>query len=200
MIKVMSQIDTSSTKNFIIGIAGPSCSGKSELSNALASYFNGINIETDVFYKTRPPQRYCGFPNWEHKDCLMWDNLADCLDELKNNRSFLIPTFECSERFDRLLLPSRVIIPNGFLLFLDSRVTSLCDEKIFVDVSEENQLLRRVNSDGERVYNFCRQVVIPHYKIYREQIIGNSDFIVDGNKPKADVFQIVLNYLLKKYT
>lgn len=174
---------------FIIGVAGPSCSGKSTVSRILKyNYpFKITTINADVFFKKYTPSKYNGYDNWETEDAVMLDKLATCIEQLKDGEPTVIPSHGWTEAFDNLIYPTRIIIVEGFLLFLNEDINKLLDLKIYFELNEENQLKRRVKRQGVDNKEYIENVVIPHYRKYRSKIRQNSDYIIDGNVSKIEV-------------
>lgn len=171
----------------LIGIAGPSCSGKSTVSDLIKNQHEVSYINVDNFFKKSTDEVYEGYPNWEHKNSIMFDRLYDCLKQLKNGEPTLIPSKGWTEQFDYLIYPNEVVIIDGFILFVDSKVSKLLDTKIFLDLDENNQYLRRIKREGHQSSDYIRKVVIPHYHQYKPQIVSVSDYVIDGNKSKTEV-------------
>jgi uridine kinase len=184
--------------NYIVGIAGPSCSGKTTLAKGLERCFNGLHLESDVFYKKQPNGFFQGYPNWEHADCLMWPELRRSLRELKSGRPAKIPFAQCTESLDREVHPKKVILVDGFLLFLDEDISQLCDERIFIDIDDKTQLERRMKREGPDVYDMCRKLVIPHYKLYKDAVMSKVNLVVDGSKNPQEILKDTLEYLDNK--
>lgn len=71
-------------KTLLVGIGGPSCGGKSTLSNWLNSLLgNSYIVHQDVFYKTSVPKTQSGIEHWDCPDAI--DNAA-FLRHLKKSR------------------------------------------------------------------------------------------------------------------
>jgi len=182
----------------LIGIAGPSGSGKTVLARALAREYGGLHIESDLFYKRRPTGFFKGYSNWEHPDCIMWNELFKRISDLKAGKTTLVPSVECSEIFDWPLHPKFPILLDGFLLFFDERICGLCDERFFLDADPEIQIARRVSREGLGVAGMCKDLVVPHYSLYHDLVASRATFILDGNKKPEEVFSLARNYLERK--
>lgn len=174
----------------LIGVANPSCSGK---STAIQSFLT-LNFTDDIayvnldnFFKKKAARKYCGFDNWEIKDSLMFDELLKCLMQLKRGEPTLIPEMGWTEDFNKLIYPKKIILIDGFILFIDKRINSLLDLKIFIDARTENLLIRRVKREGYESREYIIKVVIHHYKKYHTTLLKRSDVIIDGNKDESYV-------------
>lgn len=178
-------------KPLIIGISGRSCSGKSAASEEIIKQHPDIlYINQDKFFKVHAN-------NWESPDALRMDRLIYSLQKLKEGKSTHIPSHRWTEIFDKEVFPTKIILVEGYLLFVNPELNKLLDKKIWVDVSDQNIFWRRTLRDGNtNSCNYTMNVVIPESKKY-EQIQRNSaDFLIDGNKSKdliINEIKIVLN-------
>lgn len=181
-------------KPYIIGVAGRSCSGKSTVVKELERIYDGqfLHINQDKFFKVKAD-------NWEHPDSIRIDRLIYSLRRLKNGNSTHIPSHRWTEIFDRLVLPHKVIIVEGYLLFINKELNSLFDKKIWVDVSDVNLLYRRVKrSNNLAELDYVMYYVIPESKKYEGIQRSNADIIIDGNKTKEEILK-EFEKVLKKW-
>lgn len=171
------------TKPFIIGICGRSCSGKSTVTKELEKKYEGdfLHICQDKFFKRKAD-------NWESPDALRFDKLKESLSSLKSGKSAYIPTHRWTEVFDRKVEPHKVIIVEGYLLFIDKELNKLFDKKIWVDVSDLNILYRRTKRDNtSKNLDYTYNVVIPESRKYERIQRDEADIIIDGNKSKEEI-------------
>jgi uridine kinase len=168
-------------KPFIIGVCGRSCSGKSTVVETLEKENKDfLHIKQDKFFKKH-------IDNWESPHALRNDRLVYSIKKLKNGESTHIPAHTCTEVFDRLVKPHKVIIVEGYLLFENKELADLFDLKIFVDVSDENLLKRRIERQGIHKEDYIKNVVIPESRKYEEIQKERADYIVDGNVSKEEI-------------
>jgi hypothetical protein len=83
-------------KPHIIGIAGPSSSGKTELSRQLVSHWPGTAIVSlDSYYREMGgiPLEIRAKTNFDHPDALEWELLKQHLSELVQGRAFEEPVY-----------------------------------------------------------------------------------------------------------
>lgn len=181
-------------KPIIIGVAGRSCSGKSTVVKELEEKYKGefLRINQDKFFKKKAD-------NWETPEALRFDRLIYSIEKLKNGQSTHIPTHRWTEVFDREVKPHKVIIVEGYLLFVDKELNKLFDKKIWVDVSDANMLYRRLKKFNDINHiDYTMNVVIPHSKKYEEQQRKQADVIIDGNKSKEEII-VELEKQIKKW-
>lgn len=183
-------------KPLIIGVCGRSCSGKSTVIKELEEKYKGefLHINQDKFFKVKAD-------NWERPEALRFDKLIEAIKLLKEGKIALIPTHRWTEVFDREVKPHKVIIVEGYLLFVNKELNKLFDKKIWVDVSDLNLLYRRAKRFNEiNQLDYAKNVVIPESKKYEEIQRKESDIKLDGNKTKEEIVEEVEKNILKWHT
>ena len=137
-----------------IGIAGGTGSGKMTLTEHLKQHF-GDDISVvhhDSYYKHQdlPFKERCQ-QNYDHPDAFETDLMVEQLKELKAGKAIRCPVYSFSEhqRTDEteLILPSKVVIVEGILIFQDPRLREMLDIKIFVETDADVRILRRALRD-----------------------------------------------------
>lgn len=181
--------DPSSIK--IIGICGPSCSGKSTVCRSLKPFFDAQMIQLDRFFKKETHGRYNGYSNWEVPESLMFDHLIECLHQLKRGEPTLVPRQGWTEHFDRIIYPKPIIFVEGFLLFVNRELNSLFDKKIFIEISEQSMLDRRVQRNGPEAWDYTAQCVVPNYLKMRPHLIRKADIVINGDDDVVNVMHQV---------
>ena len=180
-------------KPLIIGVCGRSCSGKSTVVKDLEEKYKGgfLRINQDKFFKVKAD-------NWERLDSLRMDRLIYSIKKLKNGLSTHIPSTGWTEIFDREVKPHKVIIVEGYLLFVDKELSKLFDKKIWVDVSDANLLYRRTKRDGTSAnIDYTMNVVIPESKKFEGLQRKEADIIIDGNKTKEEITKGIEEHIKK---
>jgi uridine kinase len=171
-------------KPLMIGICGPSTAGKSTLTKSLAKEFNATIIEADNFLFKKPRREVANYVSWEHPKSLLLSELKKSIKLLKAGKETIVPSKKLTEKFDKRIIPKKIVIVEGFLLFYNRSFANLFDLKIFIDLPFEKVIQRRVDYCGEEERDYSEKVVIPEHLLYRKKMIYNSDFILDGNKKK----------------
>ena len=92
-----------------------------------------------------------GAVNFDHPDAIDFPLLAACLSSLKEGKTTEIPFYDFvthsrSKQGERII-PRRIVIVDGILIFHDSLVRALFDERIFFDTPEEIRFQRRMERD-----------------------------------------------------
>jgi ADP-ribosylglycohydrolase/dephospho-CoA kinase len=172
-------------KPIIIGVCGRSCSGKSTVVKELEEKYKGefLHINQDKFFKVKAD-------NWESPDALRMDRLIYSIKKLKNGQPTHIPSHRWTEVFDREVKPHKIIIVEGYLLFVNEELANLFDKKIWVDVSDANIVYRRTKRDSTSKYiDYTVNTVIPESKKYEEIQRNRADIVINGNKSKEEIIQ-----------
>nr|AQS34752.1 hypothetical protein [uncultured archaeon] len=186
-------IFTRNIKPIIIGVCGRSCSGKSTVVKELEEKYKGefLHINQDKFFKVKAD-------NWESPSSLRIDKLMESVKFLKEGKDTFIPAHRWTEIFDRKVKPKKVIIVEGYLLFINKELNKLFDKKIWVNISDQNILWRRTLRDGNtNGADYIMNVVIPESKKYESMQRKEADIIIDGNKSKEKIKQEIEEYIKK---
>ena len=191
----------------VIGIAGGSGSGKTTLTQRLADEFGDkiTLVRHDDYYKAHNDLTYeqRSMLNYDHPDSFETELLLDHLSRLKRGESVDCPVYDYSihNRSDETnrVVPAKVIVLEGILIFADRRLCDLIDIKIFVDTEADIRILRRVKRDvnkrGRSIESVMRQyieTVKPMHEKFVEPSKKNADIIVpEGGKNLIAVEMIV---------
>ncbi len=174
----------------LIGIAGGTGSGKSTLTEHLASHF-GSNISVvhhDNYYKRqdRPFEERCK-QNYDHPDAFDTDLMIQHLKELKAGHPIHCPVYSYIDhnRTDETVLvqPTKVVIVEGILIFHDPALRDLLDIKIFVDTDADVRILRRALRDVEERGRSMKSVV----QQYLTTVKPMHEQFVEPSRKYADI-------------
>ena len=192
----------------IIGIAGPSASGKSTICDQLQKRLeNSIVIHTDNYW-CNPEHfpRVKEFKNWELPECLDFDTLYTNLKELKAGKMTRAPQWVLGvyPPLKKEIKPAAIIIVEGFRLWYDARIRKLLDLKIYIDVPEEVILKRR----GGRLRHpgklnrelYYREIVVPEDRKYGLPTKKYADIVIDGTKPVLEIVGEIIRAIQHKIT
>jgi uridine kinase len=144
------------TKPLIIGIAGGTGSGKSTVARRVAESLTDSSvafIDMDAYYKNfaHLPMAERRRVNWDHPDAFDLDLLVEHLGRLCDGEAIDKPVYDFVQhaRSSRTVTvaPADVVVIDGILLFVDARVRSVCDVKVYVDADADVRLIRRLRRD-----------------------------------------------------
>ena len=139
----------------VIGIAGGTGSGKTTLVKNLANIFADevTVLSHDNYYKRHDDLTYeqrC-LLNYDEPDAFDTSLMAYQLDCLRHGQSIQCPTYDYTvhNRSDKTIhiVPNRVIIVEGILIFENEDLRNLMDIRIFVDTDADVRLCRRIKRD-----------------------------------------------------
>lgn len=141
----------------IIGIAGGTGSGKSTVSRLVADALRRTAsvafMDMDAYYRnfTHLSLEERRHVNWDHPDAIDHELLATHLAELAAGRAVEKPVYDFIQHLRApeavRVEPADVIVVDGILLFVEERIRSLCDVKVFVDADADVRLIRRIRRD-----------------------------------------------------
>lgn len=176
---------------FLIGITGPSCSGKSTIVEELKKKLSDvliINLDDYWHDKSTFPIKL-GYRNWEIPDNLKFDLLLKNLEDLKQGKETEAPNCEGFNQVfgTQILKPKPIIIVEGFLLFYHNKIRDLFDLKIYVNLSDEDVINRRIkrNRSGRSLEEsglYYREILVTEYKKYGEPSKAYCNLILEGNE------------------
>ena len=185
-------------KILTIGIAGGTGSGKTTLMKNIVSRFgNDVTvISHDNYYKRRDDLTYeerCSI-NYDEPAAFDTDLMIKHLARLRKGETIECPVYDFTvhNRSDETLtiVPKRVIIVEGILIFADEGLRDLMDIKIFVDTDTDVRLCRRIKRDvnkrGRTLESVLTQyltTVKPMHEMYVEPSKKYADLVVpEGGK------------------
>src|SRR5512133_1870293 len=142
-------------KPLSIGIAGGTGSGKSTVAKRIAEAMPAsvAFLDMDAYYRnfeqlTLDERRKV---NWDHPDAFDMDLMVTHLDQLGARVPIEKPIYDFVRHLrseeSKPVAPADVIVIDGILLFVDERVRSRCDVKVFVDTDADERLIRRIRRD-----------------------------------------------------
>jgi len=203
------------TDTIIIGIAGPSASGKSLLANTIVSELGSDKvtvISEDAYYKDRSniPFEERLKINYDHPDAFDHDLLCQHLGMLQNGHTIEMPRYDFTQhqRMEqtRTVGQHHIIVLEGILLFVEKRVRELMDIRIFMDAPLDICLIRRLRRDIiqrdrslESVLQQYTDTVRPMYLQFIEPSKRYADVIVPRggeNRIAIDMIQAKMRELL----
>lgn len=183
----------------LVGIAGPSCGGKSTLAETLAvklgSPLTPISLDAYFMPQRMPRDKYGR--NWETPAGVDFDTLREDLEHVQEIMS------QVSEVPKKLVVrgnPHRgggdivrpghelqrlddvdpvVVVIEGFLLFHDEKLSCMFDASLWLDVGEVECCERRYNREArdmdKNIYKqWFKDVVWKHFQLNKKQQLSNA--------------------------
>jgi uridine kinase len=196
-------------KPYLIGIAGLSGSGKSELAAQLARRLDSCNtVALDSYYHAHSHLELDARAklNYDHPDALDWRLLGAHLDALAGGAAIEEPhySFDLHTRSPRTrtVQPRPFLILEGILTLHRADVRERLDLKIFVETQAEECFRRRLERDvaergrtPESVGDQYQRTVWPMALEYVLPSRAFADITVSGENPidqsVAQVMQII---------
>ena len=180
-------------KILVIGIAGGTGSGKTSLmENLIADFSDSVTVLChDNYYKRHDDLTYeerCRL-NYDEPAALETDLMAKHLDILRQGGAIECPVYDFTvhNRSDKTIhvVPEKVIIVEGILIFENKELRDLMDIKVFVDTDADVRLCRRIKRDVrergrslESVLDQYQNTVKPMHEQYVEPSKKFADIIV----------------------
>ena len=183
--------------------------GKSTLAENIKKEFahNITMISHDFYYKDHPdlPFEERAKLNYDHPDSIETSLLIEHLKELKKGKPINRPEYSFvnhqREQNTVTVVPKKVIIVDGILIFENKDLRDMMDIKIFVDTDADIRFIRRlirdVNERGRTldsvVNQYCTTVKPMH-----EQFVEPSKKYADIIVPEGGYNTVALNMIIEK--
>ncbi len=179
----------------VIGIAVGSGSGKSTLvKNLIAEFPDMVTVLShDNYYRRHDELTYeqRTHLNYDEPGSLETDLMARHLEILRHGGCIDCPVYDFTihNRLDATIpvVPEKVIIVEGILIFENRQLRDLMDIRVFVDADADVRLCRRILRDVkqrgrtlESVLEQYQQTVKPMHEQYVEPSKKFADIIVPG--------------------
>ena len=177
----------------VIGVAGGTGSGKTTITKRLMDEL-GDNISVvyhDNYYKRHDEMTYeeRAQLNYDHPDAFDTGLMIEHIRQLKAGNAVECPVYDFTiyNRTDRTttILPSKVILVEGILIFQNPELVRLLDIKIFVDTDADVRIIRRILRDVKKRERTLESVtaqylttVKPMHEQFVEPSKRNADIVV----------------------
>jgi uridine kinase len=201
-------------KPHIIGIAGPSSSGKTELARQLVAKLPGAAIVSlDSYYRGMEeiPFERRKHSNFDHPDALEWELLHEHLQALAQGRAFEEPVYSFAAHArtseTRRIEPAGFVILEGLFVLHWPALRSALDTKVYVETDPGVCFRRRLDRDvaergrtPESVREQYHLTVLPGAERFVFPTRQYADLVVSGEQPLAASTGAVLSALRKART
>lgn len=194
----------------VIGIAGGSGSGKTTLTNQIAAQFleQVTVIKHDNYYKSHDDMDYDERSrlNYAHPNAFDTELMIEHLKALKKGESIECPIYDYTihnrSKDTITIVPNKVIIVEGILIFENKDLCDLMDIRIFVDTDADLRIIRRIQRDVmerarslESVINQYIETVKPMHEQYVEPSKKNANVIVPEGGYNQAAMEMIRNHI-----
>ena len=175
----------------VIGIAGGTGSGKTTLMNNIMERFGDVVtvLSHDNYYKRHdelPYEERCKL-NYDEPAAFDTSLMVYHLDQLRHGYEIDCPVYDFTvhNRSDSTihLVPKKVIIVEGILIFENEALRDLMDIRIFVDTDADVRLCRRIKRDVNKRGRTLESVL----KQYQETVKPMHEKYVEPSKRYANI-------------
>ena len=175
----------------VIGIAGGTGSGKTTLMNNLISRFEGMVtvISHDNYYKRHDDMTYEERSQLNYDEPAAFDTslMVYHLEELRRGHTIECPGDDLTihNRSEQTIhiVPKKVIIVEGILIFENEELRNLMDIRIFVDTDADIRLCRRIKRDVSKRGRTLESVL----KQYQDTVKPMHERYVEPSKKYANI-------------
>ena len=193
----------------VIGVAGGSGSGKSTLVSKLQEAFLGEDVTMlchDFYYKERSELTYEERTrlNYDHPQAFDTEMLVEHIKSLKNNLPIEHPVYSFVDHNRTsetvTVMPSKVVIVDGILIFENKELRDLMDIKVYVDTDADVRLARRVLRDvkdrGRSMESVIEQYITT-VKPMHEEFVEPSKRYADVIIPEGGFNSVAVGMLIE---
>lgn len=182
---------------YLIGIAGPSCSGKSELSKYMSVLLAAPILSLDHYYRDLADMSVAdrATQNFDHPDALDWPLLEQDVATLARGQNVEVYRYDFthhtrSSGIERIAAREYVIVEGLFTLH-SAAIRRQLGLKVFVAVPDETCLERRLERDirerartresvltqyAATVRPMCEQYILPTRQ-FADLVVSGTDLL-----------------------
>ena len=194
----------------VIGIAGGTGSGKSTLIQRISEEFADriTMLSHDFYYKAHDEMTYeerCQL-NYDHPDAIETDLMIEHVKALKEWKAVERPVYDFTvhnRKTDETVtvMPSKVVVVEGILIFENKALLDLFDIKVYVDTDADVRILRRILRDVKERGRTLESVVgqyLTTVKPMHEQFVEPSKKYADIIIPEGGFNTVALEMLTQR--
>lgn len=194
----------------VIGIAGGTGSGKTTLTNQIAAQFmeQVTVIKHDNYYKAHDDMEYeerCRL-NYDHPNAFDTELLIEHLKALKKGESIECPVYDYTihnrSKDTITIVPNKVIIVEGILIFENQELCDQMDIRIYVDTDADLRIIRRIQRDVmerarslESVINQYVNTVKPMHEQFVEPSKKHANIIIPEGGYNQVAMEMIQNHI-----
>lgn len=191
----------------VIGIAGGTGSGKSTLIQRINEEFADkiTMLSHDFYYKAHDEMTYeerCKL-NYDHPNAIETELMIEHVKALKEWKAIERPVYDFTvhnRKADETVtvMPSKVVVVEGILIFENKELLDLFDIKVYVDTDADVRILRRILRDVQDRGRTLDSVVTQYLttvKPMHEQFVEPSKKYADIIIPEGGFNTVALDML-----
>lgn len=189
--------------NPVIAVAGGSASGKSTLVKKLHQSLSNqsVILSLDRYYHDLSHLTFDerAKTNFDHPDAMDITLYVNHLKALSSHEPIQAPVYDFTTHTrsgEETIHPQSIILTEGILLLAIPAIRDCIEFSIFLDVSEEVRLERKIKRDVEergRTEDYARHQFYTTVKPIHDELVTSSiqfaDIILDGTLPIQDLFE-----------
>lgn len=201
-------------ERLLIGIAGPTCSGKTSLVTELKQRFGGdmstlsfdeYDLYTRRDLKLRAIAESGAVFNWDSPAAFDYQGYLEDLQRLRDGRP--VTTASGSRESKKLgvegitVAPARYTVVEGILIFLDDRASELFDRRFFIDIPTDEivrKRMGRVKEFGSAPANnptYIQTTMLEGIEYFIRPQREKVQLVLDGTKPISELADQVVAVL-----
>ncbi|KAG7362075.1 uridine kinase [Nitzschia inconspicua] len=184
---------TTAFESITLGIAGGTGAGKTTLARAVYKQLGGekncVYLTHDHYYRdlSHKPMEERSKTNFDHPDSLETELLVQHLQELKQGKIAVLPTYDFATHsrtpVTTMVHPKKIIIVEGILIFTHPELVKELDIKVFVDADSDTRVVRRIRRDTVERGRTLDSIML-QYETYVKPM--HAEWVAPS-KAKADV-------------
>lgn len=180
----------------LLGVAGPSCSGKSTLARAVAAHYAALDplvLPMDAYYRDLSglPVAERSAVNFDSPEAFEHELLLDQVRDLAAHRPVSMPVYDFTAHTRAGTRPvhwtGRLLVVEGILTLHWQALSALFDSRVYVDLDDATALARRVARDTrdrgrtpESVARQFRETVTPMAAAHCRPSRAAAHLVLDG--------------------
>ena len=192
-----------------IGIAGGTGSGKTTITRRILDEFGG---DVSVLYHDNYYKRHDNIPfserkklNYDHPNAFDTPLLVQHLDALRAGQPVACPTYDYTVHNRAAetitVVPAKVVVVEGILIFAEPELRERLDIKIFVDTDADVRILRHIVRDVRDRGRDLESIVTQYLttvKHMHEMFVEPSKRYADIIIPEGGHNQVALDFVMER--
>ena len=189
-----------------IGIAGGTGSGKTTITRRILDEFGG---DVSVLYHDNYYKRHDNIPfaerkklNYDHPNAFDTPLLVQHLDALRAGQPVACPTYDYTVHNRAAetitVVPAKVVVVEGILIFAEPELRERLDIKIFVDTDADVRILRRIVRDVRDRGRDLESIVTQYLTTMHEMFVEPSKRYADIIIPEGGHNQVALDFVMER--